>query len=133
MKPDQIDHTLSEEIDIVPSPGFVSGVMDAVWREASAPPPIPFPWKRALPGLAAGALALVAMIIVLVKNAGVLVKNAGRAATAAPIQSSPLPALAHAVDVVQVYGIGWILLALLVTLACVTLSMRLTTGSWRTL
>lgn len=126
MKPDDLDRILSEEIDIVPSPGFASGVMYAVRREAAVPPPIPFPWKRALPGLAAGALALVAMIVV-------LVKNAARPASAAPIQSTLLPALAHAVDVAQSYGIGWILLTILVTLACVTLSMRLTTGTWRTL
>ena len=29
--------------------------MDAVRREAAAPPPIPFPWKWALPGLVVGA------------------------------------------------------------------------------
>jgi hypothetical protein len=126
MKQDEFDRTLSEEIDIVPSPGFVSGVMDAVRRDASAPPPIPFPWRRALPGLTAGALALVAMIIV-------VVKNASRPQSAAPIQASLLPALAHAVEIAKMYGIDWILLAFLITLACVTLSMRVTTGTWRTL
>lgn len=126
MKPDELERALSEEIEIVPSAGFVSAVMNAVRREASAPPPIPFPWKRALPGLAAGALALVAMIIA-------VVKNAGRPVPAAPDQSRLLPALAHAVDIAQLYGVGWILLALLVTLGCVTLSMRVTTGTWRTL
>ncbi len=33
--------------------------MDAMQREAAAPPPIPFPWKRALPGVTAAGLALV--------------------------------------------------------------------------
>jgi hypothetical protein len=37
--------------DIVQSSGFTASVMDAITREATAPPPIPFPWKRALPGL----------------------------------------------------------------------------------
>ena len=37
--------------------------MDAVRREAAAPPPIPFPWKRALPGLVVAGLALVLILI----------------------------------------------------------------------
>jgi len=32
--------------------GFLASVMDRVREEAAAPPPIPFPWKRALPGMA---------------------------------------------------------------------------------
>jgi hypothetical protein len=42
---------MKREEDIVPSSGFTASVMDAITREATAPPPIPFPWKRALPGL----------------------------------------------------------------------------------
>ena len=126
MKQDPLNRTLSAETGIVPSSGFVSAVMDAVRREASVPSPIPFPWKRALPALAAGALALLAMI-------GVIVKNIGGPTSVASNQASLLPVLAHAVDIAKMYGIGWILLAILVTLACVMLSMRLTTGSWRTL
>jgi len=49
MKDDDIDRILFQQDEIVPSSGFAASVMDAVRREASAPPPIPFPWKRALP------------------------------------------------------------------------------------
>jgi hypothetical protein len=122
---DELDRALSEETGIVPSSGFVSGVMAAVLREASAPRPIPFPWKRALPGLAAGALAFLVMIVV-------LVKDASRPSSAAPIQDGLLPVLAHASEIANMYGLGWVALAILVTLACVTFSMRLTTGTWRT-
>ena len=52
MRHDDLDHILSEGQDILPSSGFVGSVMDAVRYEAAAPPPIPFPWKRALPGFA---------------------------------------------------------------------------------
>jgi hypothetical protein len=131
MKQDEIERTLSEETGIVPSSGFVSGVMAAVLREASAPPPIPFPWKRALPALAAGALAFVAMIIAVVKNAGRPPAAAGIAA--ARIHDGLLPVMAQVSEIAKMYGIGWILLTILVTLACVTLSMRLVTGTWRTL
>ena len=124
MMQDEFDRALSGEIPIVPSAGFVNGVMEAVRREASAPPPIPFPWKRALPGLAAGVVALAAMI-------AILVKDASRPASAASAQSRLIPALAHAASVANQYGINWILLVMVITLACVMVAMRLTAGSRR--
>ena len=61
MKPEEheyIDRILSTKDEILPSSGFSASVMEAVRREAVAPPPIAFPWKRALPGIAVGALTL---------------------------------------------------------------------------
>ena len=54
----KLDRILAEEETIVPTSGFLSSVMEQVSEEAAAPPPIPFPWKRAVPGmvLAAGAV-----------------------------------------------------------------------------
>ena len=46
---DDLDRILSET-EILPSSGFAASVMAAVRREAEAPPPIPFPWKRFVPG-----------------------------------------------------------------------------------
>jgi hypothetical protein len=53
---DHIDHILASEPPLVPSSGFLASVMEAVQDEALKPAPIPFPWKRAVPGilLAAG-------------------------------------------------------------------------------
>ena len=49
-----LDAALQPESDrLVPSSGFTESVMSAVRAEAAAPPPIPFPWMRALPGIAA--------------------------------------------------------------------------------
>jgi hypothetical protein len=48
---DPIDHILSTDGELVPSSGFLASVMDRVREEAAAPPPIPFPWKRFLPGM----------------------------------------------------------------------------------
>jgi hypothetical protein len=48
---DPIDRILSTDGELVPSSGFLASVMDRVREEAAAPPPIPFPWKRALPGV----------------------------------------------------------------------------------
>ena len=55
----QLDAALGAEHDgILPSSGFADAVMFAV--QAEAPAPIPFPWRRAIPGMiaAAGALGL---------------------------------------------------------------------------
>ena len=61
MERDDFDRFLSKD-EIVPSSGFVARVMDAVRVEAAAPPAIPFPWSRALPGLVATAATFVAVI-----------------------------------------------------------------------
>jgi hypothetical protein len=55
---DKLDNILMSESELVPSSGFLASVMDRVAEEATAPPSIPFPWKRAIPGmiLAAGVI-----------------------------------------------------------------------------
>jgi hypothetical protein len=51
-----LDRILANEEELIPSSGFAASVMERIREEAAAPPPIPFPWKRAVPGivLAAG-------------------------------------------------------------------------------
>src|SRR5208282_839135 len=81
---DEVDRILSREDEILPSSGFAVSVMDAVRREAAAPPPIPFPWKRALPGLVAAGLALSLILV-----AGVtVIAQLGRASTTAQFSTS---------------------------------------------
>ncbi len=63
MTHDKLDRVLSRKDEIVPSSGFVSSVMDAVRQEATAPAPIPFPWRRALPGMVAAAITLVSVFV----------------------------------------------------------------------
>ena len=61
MTPEEIDRALARDAGGVrASPRFAATVMAAVRREAKAPPPIPFPWTRAAPGIAA-ALTLVVL------------------------------------------------------------------------
>lgn len=64
MKDDELDRVLSMQDELQPSSGFAASVMEAVRREAAAPPPIPFPWKRAWPGLVVAGLALVVLVAV---------------------------------------------------------------------
>jgi len=49
MELNSIDRILASEEPLIPSLGFLDSVMERVREEAAAPPPIPFPWKRALP------------------------------------------------------------------------------------
>jgi len=51
MTDERMDEILGAEDELVPSSGFLASVMERVRKEAAAPPPIPFPWKRAVPGI----------------------------------------------------------------------------------
>jgi len=61
--PEDLDRALQRDAEGVrASPRFAAAVIAAVRREAKAPPPIPFPWARAAPGVAA-ALLIVALAV----------------------------------------------------------------------
>jgi hypothetical protein len=45
----EIEAILATEDELIPSSGFLAGVMERVQEEAALPPPMPFPWKRDLP------------------------------------------------------------------------------------
>ena len=116
------DRILSSEEPIVPSSGFADAVMQAVRREAAAPPPISFPWKYALPGLGlAGLLVVVAMLLppTPAARAGVVL-----------LASRQLPALFAAVfETTRRLGLDRLMVALLLAWASVKLSTRL--ASWK--
>jgi hypothetical protein len=119
----EINHILSGEDEILPSSGFAVTVMHAVRRQAAAPPPIPFPWKRALPGLLGAGLA-----VALILAEGVMaIARFGRTSATAQ-SSSPLPSLMPLVFHGRTESAAiWAALALLVTLVSVKFSMRLAT------
>ena len=121
MTRDELDRILSAEDRIVPSSGFAASVMDAVRREAATPPPIPFPWKRALPGLVVGIVALAGLIV-----AGLALGAPAIAAAAPATLSLPQLIAAARVAAQQADGAGWIALTLLLTLASVFFSFRAT-------
>lgn len=120
MRDDDLDRILSTEPEIVPSSGFVVSVMDAVRRE-TAPPPIPFPWKRALPGFAAAGFALVALfaVTILLFARGIAVQ---------PLPPRLLSALASMLEALNTVGASWIVLALLMSFASMRLATRLASG-----
>ncbi len=118
---DEIDRILSGEGEILPSSGFAVSVMDAVRREAAAPPPIPFPWKRALPGLVIAGLALPVVLVA-------VIVQLGRAPTTAQLSASVpsgMPPIFH--GGIESAAI-WTGMALLATFVSMKLSMRLASG-----
>lgn len=119
-----VDAALSARDDVIlPSSGFADAVMATVHREATAPAPIAFPWKRAIPGFiaAAGALAfLIAMLVAMLRF---------RAAAAAVHASAPqiidagwLTQFAHSHFSADAL---WVALALAIPLFCVLLMRKL--------
>jgi hypothetical protein len=118
MRQHELDHILSREKEIVPSAKFTASVMGAIRSEAAAPPPISFPWVRALPGLIAGVGALVWIVVQSPAGPGV-----SRATTGAFFQSW-LDRLAPIVQSAESTGIGWVLLSLILTFACWELTLR---------
>jgi len=123
MTREALDRILASEDQIVPSSGFAASVMDAVRREAATPPPIPFPWRRALPGFGLCVVALAALLV-----AGFMLR-APASVPAAPATASYSLAQMFAaarVAIEKADGAGWIALALLLTLASIFFSFRAT-------
>lgn|SRR4051794_5376035 len=114
MNRDKIDMILASEDEIVPSSGFLARVMGRVEEEAAAPPPIPFPWKRAVPGmiLAVGVLGWGTMEMV-----GYALRSAG---------TFTLPRLHLAASASgPIEQAGWVLAALGISAAAWLLSRRM--------
>jgi hypothetical protein len=122
MSDDELDRILSSEQGIVPSANFARNVMAKVRLEAAGPPPLPFPWKRALPGLVLCVLSLAAMCVA----ASVRPESQPlREASGPSIWTGLLSDSIRLLRAANVGGLGWIVLALLLTFASVTLSVRL--------
>lgn len=117
---DAIERALATKEEIVPSSGFVAAAMDRVREEATMSAPIPFPWKRAIPGilLAAGVLGW---------GAFEAVRIALPEVRQAVLNPPTLPAVAGR----GVEDAGWVALALAVSYCSWALSMRLVRrSSW---
>jgi hypothetical protein len=128
MKDPEIDRILSAQFsahdEILPSSGFTASVMDAVRREASAPPPIPFPWRRALPGIVVASFALAVVVIVAIATIVEVGRGNVSLGTTTISLSLPWPAWQGTANSI----VGWTALALVVAFVSVKLSMRLAAG-----
>jgi hypothetical protein len=114
MDREELDRILVEEDELVPSSGFAATVMNRVETETAAPQPIPFPWKRALPGMVLAAAVLVWAAVEMARAIG----KSGLQMTLPHGQMS-------AVVTPGVQQTGWVVLALILAWACWKLALRL--------
>jgi hypothetical protein len=121
MQLDDFDRFLAVEDKILPSAGFSASLMEVVRREAATPPPIPFPWKTALPGIGAALTVLVCILLAF----GYFVRTSAQEPNSAAMPVLLLQALQTSIH----FGLGWVALSLLLSLVAMVLSMRLTTAS----
>ena len=118
MNPETIDRILTTDDELIPSSGFLSAVMERVREEAAAPPPLPFPWKRAIPGM-------VVVVGVLGWSGFEVFRYAGPAALELQFALPQFSASAvHALE-----QAGWTALALVVSLLSWFFSSRVIRGS----
>lgn len=110
----RVDEILAREEELAPSSGFLAAVMERVHDEARMPAPIPFPWKRALPGFVLAALVFGPVGVELVRLGIPAIKQSSFAAPQIP------PNLVHPMQ-----QAGWVALALLSPLASWLLARRL--------
>ena len=122
MTTNKIDKILATEQELIPFSGFLSAVMERVNEEAAAPQPIPFPWKRAVPGmvLAAGVFGW---------GAYELIRQGIPAAARSSLSMPHLDALSsthlNASIGRPLESVGWVALAAGVSLASWLLSRKL--------
>jgi hypothetical protein len=114
MTDEKLDKILGTEDELMPSSGFLATVMERIEEEAAAPPPIPFPWKRAVPGIVLTAGVLGWSAVELIRQG---IPEMGRVALAAP----QIPA-GFARPLEQA---GWVALALGVSLVSWLFSRRI--------
>ncbi len=124
MSDSEIDHILSRQDEILPSSGFAVSVMEAVRQEAAVPPPIAFPWKRALPGLA---VAVLVLAVVGFMGLSAIVQ-AGRSAISQPISAAPAPLSSIVPQGAGGSAAFWTIVSLLAAFVSVKLSTRLAAG-----
>lgn len=108
----------TESDSILPSSGFAAAVMAAVVHEATGPAPIPFPWKRALPGLAA-VIAAVVLLIAAIASVARSVAASDRVATPLWTGSAPAFLAQHGNEAM------WVAAALAIPLVCLFFCRKL--------
>lgn len=114
MNDEKLDKILAGEEELIPSSGFLASVMERVHEEAAGPPPIPFPWARAVPAIVVAAVVLGGGAVELVRMAIPAVE--GMALTPPHLSAAVILPMEQA---------GWVALALTASLLCSLLARRL--------
>jgi hypothetical protein len=112
----RLDAMLASEEALVPSSGFLAAVMERVDEVARMPEPIPFPWKRALPGFVLATAAAGWGAVEFVRSGIPAIKSGMQ--TELPAPAVHLPALHAALSGSSPIGqAGWVAMALGVSAA----------------
>jgi hypothetical protein len=122
----ELDQILGSEPEVVPSSAFAGSVMRSVRRKATTPPPLAFPWLCAAPA------ALIFGFILAVLIAVPLAESSEPAAPALGFGwfdwSLVGTWLRTALGLLNSIATAWIAAALLLTVACVVVPLRLVRG-----
>jgi len=114
--PEEIDRALARDAaGVRASPRFAAAVMAAVSRDAKAPPPIPFPWTRAAPGIAAVVLGLALAVSSLLST-----PSAGNTEQAPPALQRAVEITERVGDAVATLDARWALIWVVVATLTVT-------------
>jgi hypothetical protein len=109
-----IDRILSSEEPLIPSSGFLALVMESVREEAAVPRPIPFPWKRVLPGIVVVAAVLAWLALKMIQQGFLEIRSLSLAPPRIP-----------AAAIQPIEQAGWVAAALGVSLLAWLFSRRL--------
>jgi hypothetical protein len=118
---DAIDRLLDEHFSqpsepLVPSSGFVHSVMESIHAQASAPPPLVFPWRTLLAATLAFACVLLGSVVFVIRSGS----NPEQTIEAA---LHPLLALTLTPDQIM---LCWIYIATCLSAASIAASFRIT-------
>jgi len=115
-------HFASDQ-ELAPSSGFALSVMESLHAEADAPPPIPFPWRRAIPGLIAGLCCAIGFGIFVLQTLHTFAFDAGaRSKLIATHANSPI----HLTTLEQ--GLCWIAMATCISIGAAVACIRFTSS-----
>ena len=101
---------------IEPSSGFIGSVMERVREEAAeaaAPGPIPFPWRRAVPGLCMALLAVAVCVTLLVLASAGVMRLASHALVSATVEGQHGTIAEWANTATRLHA-GWLVAGLLI-------------------
>lgn len=128
--PEELDQLLAAHFirgeELAPSSGFALSVMESIRAETCAPPPIAFPWKRALPGVIALLCAMTGFAVLLLRLRRNIVALGVPSTGASTVFLSTHMEIFHLTRMEQAGC--WIAVAMLLSLLATTGSMRIARG-----
>lgn len=115
----------SRDEELTPSSGFALSVMDSLHAEVSAPPPIPFPWRRVVPSLIAVLCVMVGFTVFAFRELRTITAT-GTTLRHGLLSPTSLPQM-HLTPLEQ--ALCWIAMATCLSIAAVAGCMRLTASN----